>query len=686
MKKREASRSLSDTFRIGLFAVVYVAFALIVTISFMVITEQEKSDAYNRMDAQIEFVRGQLEANKRRDAALANFVDHVQVDEYVGLDEDFDAIVSDDDPMSGFSSDRDGIIVVYAESSRVIIATNDDAFAKGEKISDNMSLLDAESLKESADSEPNAMVRIILDDVNLQNDDSLTRYVWEGNVELAYARAKRVTYRGFDCIVCSIMPTELVFANRSTVLVWNTLTILVLLLAVYLVAQLFIKRFVLLPIDHTNEALARITDGDLDIKVETNESPEFTSLSNGINGTVDALKSLISEAEHRNEVDLATAKAIQRSALPRTFPPFPEIDAFDLYASMDAAKEVGGDFYDFFIVDDNTLVFLIADVSGKGIPGALFMMAAKAEIENYLSTGMGPAEAILSVNRRLCATNDAGMFVTVWVATLNWETGELTYVNAGHNFPLVRRGEGGTWEWLKKRCGLFLGTFETAKYREGQLTLRFGDALFLYTDGVNEAFSASEEQFGDERLEAFLQNHADLHPHALVDAMRAELRMWAVGAEQSDDITMLSLEFGVTPEASGSIEMDAKVENLGEALSLVRSELAARHCPITAQNKVDIALEELFVNVCRYAYKGQTEPGKVLVSYVYNANPSAITVSITDWGVPFDPLDYADPLSPKSADEMSVGGLGILMAKKSTDDLSYVRDGEANVVVFRKSW
>ncbi|MEE1158420.1 MAG: SpoIIE family protein phosphatase, partial [Atopobiaceae bacterium] len=542
MKKREASRSLSDTFQIGLFAVVYVAFALIVTISFMVITEQEKNDAYNRMDAQIEFVRGQLEANKRRDAALANFVDHVQVDEYVGLDEDFDAIVSDDDPMSGFSTDRDGIIVVYAESSRVIIATNDDAFAKGEKISDNMSLLDAESLKESADSEPNAMVRIILDDVNLQNDDSLTRYVWEGNVELAYARAKRVTYRGFDCIVCSIMPTELVFANRSTVLVWNTLTILVLLLAVYLVAQLFIKRFVLLPIDHTNEALARITDGDLDIKVETNESPEFTSLSNGINGTVDALKSLISEAEHRNEVDLATAKAIQRSALPRTFPPFPEIDAFDLYASMDAAKEVGGDFYDFFIVDDNTLVFLIADVSGKGIPGALFMMAAKAEIENYLSTGMGPAEAILSVNRRLCATNDAGMFVTVWVATLNWETGELTYVNAGHNFPLVRRGEGGTWEWLKKRCGLFLGTFETAKYKEEKITLYPGDEVLLYTDGVNEAFNVNEEEYGNERLEAFLNGHADLHPKDLVKSLRADVAAWADGAEQSDDVTILALE------------------------------------------------------------------------------------------------------------------------------------------------
>jgi sigma-B regulation protein RsbU (phosphoserine phosphatase) len=242
---------------------------------------------------------------------------------------------------------------------------------------------------------------------------------------------------------------------------------------------------------------------------------------------------------------LATAKAIQRSALPRTFPPFPEIDAFDLYASMDAAKEVGGDFYDFFIVDDNTLVFLIADVSGKGIPGALFMMAAKAEIENYLSTGMGPAEAILSVNRRLCATNDAGMFVTVWVATLNWETGELTYVNAGHNFPLLRHGRGGNWEWLKKKCGLFLGTFEIAKYRQETIDLQPGDELILYTDGVNEAFSVNEEEYGNDRLDAFLAAHNDMRHDELVKALRDDVAAWAEGAEQSDDITILVMEYGV---------------------------------------------------------------------------------------------------------------------------------------------
>jgi sigma-B regulation protein RsbU (phosphoserine phosphatase) len=313
-------------------------------------------------------------------------------------------------------------------------------------------------------------------------------------------------------------------------------------------------------------------------------------------------------------------------------------------------------------------------------------VSAKTEIENYLATGMEPADVIASANRRLCANNDAGMFVTVWAATLDWQTGLVTYVNAGHNFPLVRRGRSGSWEWLKKRCGLFLGTFETAKYREEHVTLEKGDELFLYTDGVNEAFSVTEEQYGDDRLEEFLSAHADLHPHALVDAMRSELQAWAEGAEQSDDITMLSIEYGAHPEATGSITLEATTENLTAALNLVRSELASRYCPITVQHKVDVALEELYVNVCTHAYAEQGEPGKVRVDYVFNANPTSITVSLTDWGPAFNPLSHDDPSAPTSIDETPIGGLGLLMVKKSTDDLSYLRDGDANVVVFRCSW
>jgi serine phosphatase RsbU (regulator of sigma subunit) len=277
--------------------------------------------------------------------------------------------------------------------------------------------------------------------------------------------------------------------------------------------------------------------------VEESETKEFSELSERINTTVDALKELIGEAERRMEYDLATARAIQEGALPRTFPAFPEIDAFDIFAAMDAAKEVGGDFFDFFLAGNHTLGFLIADVSGKGIPGALFMMAAEGEIEHRMLEGLDLARAVSGANDYLYANNDADMFVTVWAATLDWETGVVTYVNAGHNFPLQYHAKDSSWEWIKKTCGMFLGTFDLIQYHTETLVLEPGDKLVLYTDGVNEAFSANGEEYGNARLEAFLVDHSDRTPKELTEELRADVAAWSRGAEQSDDITILALEY-----------------------------------------------------------------------------------------------------------------------------------------------
>jgi sigma-B regulation protein RsbU (phosphoserine phosphatase) len=384
--------------------------------------------------------------------------------------------------------------------------------------------------------------------------------------------------------------------------------------------------------------------------------------------------------------ELRTASGIQESMMPSTFPAFPDRTDFDLHASMTPAKEVGGDFYDFFLIDDHTLGFLIADVSGKGIPGALFMMAAKTEIENCLSTGVEPAEALARANKALCANNDAGMFVTVWAATLDYATGELTYVNAGHNFPLLRHGSGGEWEWLKKKCGLFLGTFDIAKYRQETLTLEPGDELLLYTDGVNEAFNVDEEEYGNDRLEAFLAAHNDLHAREMVRSLRADVASWAEGAEQSDDVTILALEYGVAPEVTGSITLPATLDQLGVVERMINEELEKRLCPVGVMRKIEVALEELFVNVCRYAYADQREPGEVQVSYAYSTNPSAITIELRDQGTPFDPVKREDPTKPSSIQETKIGGLGIYMVKKTMDDLIYMYDHGSNVVVFKKGW
>ena len=364
------------------------------------------------------------------------------------------------------------------------------------------------------------------------------------NVHLSYMGAMK-PFQGHDLYVTFAKPFYRVYEWRSSMMLWTSLIVLVLLVIVYILADRLLRSIVAKPIHRTNQSLARITEGDLDVLVTETSSIEFSVLSAGINTTVDALRRLIDEAERRNEKDLATARAIQEGALPKEFPAFPRVECVDLFASMNAAREVGGDFYDFFEIDDSTVGFLIADVSGKGIPGALFMMAAKNEIENRMLSGMGLAEAVSTANAHLCANNEAGMFVTVWAATLDWTTGVLTYVNAGHNFPLLRHGQGGSWEWLKKKCGLFLGTFDTAKYRQETIDLRPGDELILYTDGVNEAFSLDEEEYGNDRLDAFLAAHNNMRPEELVRALRGDVAAWAEGAEQSDDITILVMEYGV---------------------------------------------------------------------------------------------------------------------------------------------
>ena len=456
--------------------------------------------------------------------------------------------------------------------------------------------------------------------------------------------------------------SEAQFSRDLSILMASFMEVLV-FAALFAAIYVLIANVVVTSIWEVNGTLNKITSGDLEAKVEVRDSKEFASLSDDINRTVHALRDAIAAEGARIEADLATAKAIQGSALPTTFPPFPEVDAFDIYASMNAAREVGGDFYDFFLIDDHTLGFLIADVSGKGIPASLFMMAAKSELANYMKSGMDLGEAVHSANVDLCEGNEAGMFVTVWAARLDFKTGHLTYVNAGHNPPLLRHD--GQWQWLKQKGGLFLGTFESARYRTATLDLAEGDEILLYTDGVNEAFSLAGEEYGNDRLEAFLV---------------ADVRAWARGAEQSDDITMVCLEYGTPPEVSGTIEVDATPAGLDELRRALHFELAQLSCPESAQYQIDIAVEELFSNTCKYGYPEAA--GKVRLSYIYNARPSKLTVTLTDWGIQFDPLGY------DRTDEVGdfLKGMGIHLAVNYVDDISYVRDEDRNVVAFTKSW
>ena len=247
--------------------------------------------------------------------------------------------------------------------------------------------------------------------------------------------------------------------------------------------------------------------------------------------------------------ELSVATHIQTSMLPCIFPAFPERTEFDIYATMNPAKEVGGDFYDFFLVDDDHLAVVIADVSGKGVPAALFMVIAKTLIKDHAQQGTQPEEVFTEVNRLLCEANDEGMFVTAWMGVLELSTGHLAYVNAGHNPPLLRHG--GKYEFLRTRSGFILAGMEGMRYRPASLELSPGDAVYLYTDGVTEAANESKQLYGDQRLFDTLNAHADSGPETLLKIVKDDVDAFVGDAPQFDDITMLGLRYlGPTKEKS----------------------------------------------------------------------------------------------------------------------------------------
>ena len=255
------------------------------------------------------------------------------------------------------------------------------------------------------------------------------------------------------------------------------------------------------------------------------------------------------EEQHREEAErqrigdeLNMAKGIQAAMLPSEFPAFPDRKEFDLYASMTPAKEVGGDFYDFFLIDDDHLGLVIADVSGKGIPASMLMTVSKTLIRTQLMMGCDPAQALERVNVQLADQNQSMMFVTVWLAVLELSTGKGIACNAGHENPGLRRA-GGVFELLKYKHNMAVGILKQAKYRNREFELYPGDCLFVYTDGVPEAENASHGMFGEAQLAVTLNQDADAVPEELIRRVHGAVEQFAGGASQFDDITMLSLKY-----------------------------------------------------------------------------------------------------------------------------------------------
>jgi sigma-B regulation protein RsbU (phosphoserine phosphatase) len=304
------------------------------------------------------------------------------------------------------------------------------------------------------------------------------------------------------------------------------------------------------PLNMISQRISELSEDNLEFRMEddyrTGDEVEklaesFAAMSHKTIEYMDRIVKVTAEKE-RLGTELALATQIQASMLPHIFPAFPERSEFEIFASMDPAKEVGGDFYDYFLIDDDHLGLVIADVSGKGVPAALFMMASKIMLQSVAMMGLSPAQILSRTNDSVCSNNEAHMFVTVWLGILEISSGKLTAANAGHEYPVLKM-PGSAFGLYKEKHGFVVGGKQGIRYREYEILMEPGSKLFVYTDGVPEATNADNELFGTERMVEALNVEPDAAPEDVLKHVRQAVDDFVKNAEQFDDLTMLCIEY-----------------------------------------------------------------------------------------------------------------------------------------------
>lgn len=481
--------------------------------------------------------------------------------------------------------------------------------------------------------------------------------------------------------IISVLPAAEALQTRNVALYVNTFLEVLVFAVLFVLIYMLIKRIVVNRIEDVNISLAKITGGNLDEVVNVRSSQEFASLSDDINRTVDTLKNYINEASARIDKELEFAKNIQSSALPNIFPAFPKRKDFDIYASMTPAKEVGGDFYDLYMTGNDMLHFLVADVSGKGIPAAMFMMRAKTELKTLTEAETPLCDVFTTGNHALCEGNDAGMFVTAWQGSVNLEKGILQYANAGHNPPLIRH-DGGKFEYLRTRSGFILAGMDGVKYKTHDFQLSPGDIVYLYTDGVTEATNSESELYGEERLLQAINSREFESMEDICKFIKSDVDRFVGEEPQFDDITMLAFKYNGAP-AVPTIHFDeAHIEDIPTVTEFVEAELEKLDFPMKSIMQINVAIDEIMSNIVRYAYPEKSGP--VTVKLIYKEDPNRVYLRFEDEGVPYNPLNNKDPDTTLSADERKIGGLGIYIVKKTMDSVKYKYEDGMNILSLKK--
>lgn len=383
----------------------------------------------------------------------------------------------------------------------------------------------------------------------------------------------------------------------------------------------------------------------------------------------------VSTQRERMMRELEIAKAIQKAMLPKVFPPFADRSDLNIYGMVRPAKEIGGDLYDFYVRHDK-LFFCVGDVSGKGIPASLVMATIRSLFRSITAHVEHAHEVLIQMNDTFAEQNEQNMFVTLFVGILDLKTGELSYCNAGHNAPLIIRGEKAEVHTMDVHPNLPVGIMPGFEFAEQKLQLAYGDTLFLYTDGLTEAENIRHEQFGEDRMEKGLHSCLALRPREIVDTMDAQVAAFVGDAEQSDDLTLMAVRY-----QKPAIIMRNDIQQIPTLAEWV-DELGI---PMELNMPINLALEEAVSNVMLYAYPGRND-GKVFVEFAKAKDEQGekLIFTISDSGIPFDPTAKPEADITLSAEDRAIGGLGIHLVRKLMDEIRYERQDEKNILTLVK--
>ena len=418
-------------------------------------------------------------------------------------------------------------------------------------------------------------------------------------------------------------------------------------------------------------------------KMVINDQLYFTTFFRDISERKEMERAL-EEANKRMSIELNFAREIQMGLVPLIFPAFPTRHEFSIFGKLIPAREVGGDFYDFYFLDEDHLCFVIGDVSGKGAAGALLMAVSKTLIKSRAMDDFQPSSILTHVNDELSRDNKTSMFVTIFLGVLNIRTGHIEYTNAGHNPPFIKRADG-SLEKVDAFHGPVIGAMPNLTYKQDTGILKKDDLIVLYTDGITEAMNEEEELFTEEKYEKFLHQDDITTAQKLVDQTVIEVKRHEGEAEQADDITVLALQFNGTSDVEERGRLDVEIKNQIAEMAVVEEEFetfAHKHgIPDEVRQKVSIVLDELLNNVISYAYRDEEEH-IIEVQFVLTGN--RLVTTIRDDGSPFNPFGLEPPEINLAMEERQVGGLGIHLVRSMMDEYMYHRQIGKNVVTLAK--